>query len=214
MTLEIKGLDKLQKSLSKLSVQMDYALSRTINDLSFESKASLEKDIAGRLNTRVNTSKAYAVDKSSKKNLEATVRMKSDWHKVALVHHYTGGRAVPIMFERAMMKRGYMSKNNSVVPIGKIGKVKYKTLLQQTAPGVPGRDHFVVAVGDRSSRVKHLSSGIYKRLKRKVKPVALFTDEAEYKKRLDMNEIVEKKVKRRADELFTKHLRDAMRTAR
>lgn len=213
MQIELKGFDEFSRSLRRVTTQVDYALTLTINDLVFDSQKALNADIKHNLNTRVNTSKAYAVDKAKKTNLTGIVRMKSDWHKVALMHHYTGGSAVPIMFEKAMIDRGYMNANNSAIPLKKMGKAKYKTILNSTNRGVRSK-HFVVPVGNRDRRTAHLEPGIYQRLKRKVKPVIIFTSEAQYKKRMDMREIVEKVVSRRASSYFNKNMARALRTAR
>ena len=214
MTIEIKGLDNFNTKISSFSKQLDYALSLTLNDLAFESREALNLNIKGALSVKAAVAKAYVVDRSSKKDLTSTVRMKSDWHKVVLSHHYTGGTSVPIMFEHAMQDRGYITNKNSIIPIKKITKAGYRKLLTQTKRGIAGRDHFVVGVNDKTKRTAHLEPGIYKRLKRKVRPVAIFTASSKYKKRLDMNTVVEKKVSRRINELFRKNMTKALRTAK
>lgn len=213
MTLEIKGLEQFNNRLRKLSSQMDYALTLTINDLVFDSQKALNADIGSKLNAKALTTKAYAVDKATKKTLVGVVRMKSDWHKVALAHHYSGGSGVPIMFEKEMINRGYMGSNNSAIPVRKMGKAKYKTILNATTQGARSK-HFVVPTQNRNKRTQHLEPGIYERLKRKVKPVIIFTSEAQYRKRMDMRNIVEKIVNRRASIYFSKNMTKALRGAR
>jgi len=213
VTITIKGLDNFQKSLGKLSKQMDYALTLTVNDLAFDSKSSLENEIKHGMNVRVNTAKAFAVEKANKSNITAVVRIKDDWHKDAIPHHYKGGTGTSIVFERGMIRRGYMTKGNSAIPVKKMGKAKYRSLLKETRRGVKSKT-FVVPVGNKSKRTSHLEPGIYTRLKRKVKPVMIFTQEAKYKKRFDMRITVGKVVKRRAQSFFYKNMTKALRTAR
>ncbi len=211
MTLEIKGIDKLQKNLSRLSKQLPYALTLTINDLLFDSQKSLNAELKGGMNVRVNTSKAFAVDKAKKTNLMGTVRMKDDWHKTALLHHYKRKDAEQIATEKYFIRRGYMTNNNSAIPIKRMTKAAYRKVVAGTK--TKGK-MFVVPINNKDRRTAHLHPGIYNRLKRKVKPLMLFTQEAKYSKRFDMYKTVAKVVNRRADKYFYKNLDKAMRTAR
>ncbi len=213
MTFAIKGMEELQKDLSKLSKQLPYAMSLTLNDLAFDAQQSLTKEIKHGMNVRDNTSKAFLVGKSNKTNLIATVRMKDDWHRTALQHHYFGGKGATIAFEKAMVGRGYMSAGNSAIPIKKMGKARYKTVLSATRRGARSK-MFVVSTNNKNRRTKHLHPGVYTRLKRKSKPVILFTSEAKYQKRFDMGVTVEKVVQRRAEKYFWKNLDKAMGSAR
>ena len=214
MTIEIEGLDKVTSNIRTLSKQLPYALQLTLNDLAFDARESLNKEIKHKMNVRVNTSKAFVVDKAKKTDLSATVRMKRDWHWLSLQHHFNGGDAEQIGFEREMIKRGYMTDNNSAIPIKKMGKAKYKTILNASRPALKNNKYFVVKIRNKNKRSKHLAPGIYQRLKRKVKPIVLFTQEAKYKQRFDMFTTVEKVVKRRSREYFFKNLGRAMGTAR
>ena len=215
MTIEIKGLDKLQKDLKKLSRQIPYAVMLTLNDLAFDAQKSLSAEIKGGLNARVNTSKAFLVDKSKKTNLIAIVRMKGDWHKPALQHHYFGGEAEQIKFEQAMISRGYMTDAFSAIPLKRMGRARYRTVSNATRTGIRSYSKmFVVPTNNKNKRTKHLHPGIWTRQKRKSKPVILFTKEARYQKRFDMRKTVEKVVKRRAAKYFWKNLDKAMGSAR
>lgn len=213
MVFEITGLDKFQKSMRHLSKQLDYAMSQTLNDLAFDAQDSLRKEIKGGMNTRVNTSKAFAVDKSSKSNKIAIVRLKDDWHKDAIPQHYLGGKGATIGFEYAMISRGHMRKGQSAIPLKKTGKARYKTLTQNTRRETKS-NLFVASSTSKNKRTGHLKPGVYQRLKRKVKPVVLFTQEAQYKKRFDMSVTVKKVVTRRAKSYFYKNMARALRNAR
>ena len=213
MTLTISGLDKLSKDISAMSKQIPFAAMRTINDLAFESRLSLNNELKNGMNVRVNTSKAFVVDKAKKTSLSATVRIKNDWHLPSLLHHYKGGDAEQIATEKAFIGRGYMTASHSAIPIKRMTKAAYKKVLAGTKRGSGGK-MFVVPTKNKDRRTAHLSPGIYNRLKRKVKPLMLFTSEAQYKKRFDMRKTVEKVVNRRASTYFYKHLAEAMRTAR
>ena len=215
MTIEIKGIDKLQKSLSAMSKQIPYASMLTLNDLAFDMQKALNAELKAGLKTRVNTSKAFAVDKATKSHLIATVHMKRDWHYLVLKHHYMGKTASQIAFERDMISRGYMTDSNSAIPIKKMGKAAYKKVSNATKKGI--RSHsklFVVPTTNRNKRTKHLEPGIYQRMKRKIKPIILFTKEAQYRKRFDMKITANKVFDRRASKYFFKNLDRAMRTAR
>jgi hypothetical protein len=213
MGVKIEGLKRLEKRLSTLQKQIPYTMALTLNDIAFDSMRSLNGDLKGKLKTRVNTSKAFAVEKATKTRLTASVHMKHDWHYLSLQHHYRGGKtAFQIGFEREMIRRGHMTNSNSAIPRKKWGKKKYSSTLK--ALNTRGGNLFVVSVMNRSKKTRHLHPGIYMRLKTKVKPILLFTEEANYKKRLDMEEIVGKVVRRRAEKYFAKNLKKAMRTAR
>jgi len=215
MTMEIKGLDKLNKDLGKLAKQTPYALMLTLNDLAFDSQKALNAELKNKLNVRSNTSKAFVVDKASKRGLVSTVRMKRDWHYLSLQHHYQNKSSEQIAFEREMIKRGYMTDSNSAIPIKKMGRAKYKTVSNATRKGIRSSSKlFVVPTNNRSNKGKHLHPGIWTRLKKKVRPVILFTKEAQYQKKFDMSKTVEKVVSRRAAKYFFKNLAKAMRTSR
>ena len=211
MTLEIKGLDKLSKNISMMSKQLPYTLMLTINDLIFDSQKSLNAELKGGMNVRVNTSKAFAVDKAKKTTLTGVVRMKDDWHKTALLHHYKKRDAEQIATEKYFIRQGYMTANNSAIPIKRMTKAAYRKVVAGTK--TRGK-MFVVSTNNTDRRTAHLHPGVYKRLKRKVKPLMLFTQEAKYNKRFDMYKTVKKVVTRRAETYFFKNLDKAMRTAR
>lgn len=213
MTIEIKGLDKLNKNLSAMSKQIPFASMQTINDLAFESRLSLNSDLKHSMNVRANTSKAFVVDKAKKTSLSATVRIKDDWHKDALTHHYRGGKALQIATEKIFIRRGYMTEGNSAIPIKRMTKAAYRKVVAGTRRS-SGSKMFVVPTNNTNKKTAHLEAGVYQRLKRKVKPLMLFTNEATYKKRFDMKKTVEKIVIRRASKYFFKHLDQAMKTAR
>lgn len=196
-----------------MSKQLPFAMMRTINDLAFDSRLSLNAEIKHGLKTRVNTSKAYVVDKAKKTALTATVRMKDDWHLPSLLHHYKGGDAEQIATEKVFIGRGYMTASHSAIPIKRMTKAAYRKVLAGTKRGSGGK-MFVVPTSNKDRRTAHLSPGIYNRLKRKVKPLMLFTSEAKYRKRFNMNKTVSKVINRRASTYFYKHLAEAMRTAR
>ena len=213
MKLEIKGLDKFKTTIGKLSTQMDYALQLTINDLIFDAQSSLNKELKSGLKVRNNTSKAFAVDKAKKSNLVGVVRMKDDWHLPSLEHHYKGGEAEQIATEKYFIKQGYMTDNHSAVPIKRMTKAAYRKVVAGTR-NTRGSKMFAVSTNNRDKRTQHLAPGIYTRLKRKVKPIILFTEEAQYKKKFDMYQTVDKVVKRRANQYFNKNMRKALGSAR
>ena len=216
VTFEIQGLDKLKDSMSKMVKQMDYAMSRTLNDLAFEGKRALENEILHGMKVRQNTSKAFIVDKSKKSDLVATIRLKKDWHKYPIPQHFKGGDSLPIGFERAMIQQGYMTNVHSAIPTKKMGRARYKSIFMSTRKKKKVRHskYFVVPVNNTDRRTMHLHPGIYLRMKYKPRPVMLFTSEAQYRKRFDMEATVGKVVKRRASKYFFKYLDAAMRTAR
>ncbi len=218
MTIEIKGLEELNEDMSKLSKQIDYASMLTLNDLAFDSQKALNAELKNGLGVRVNTSKAFVVDKAKKTSLVATVKMKRDWHFYALQHHYRGGKGDTIGFEYAMKSRGFMSEGESAIPIKKITKAGYKKIIAETKTKMHSRgyksDLFIVSSTSKTGRTKHLTPGVYKRLKYKVRPIIIFTKEAQYKKTFDMKTTVGKVVTRRAGKYFFKNLNKAMKTAR
>jgi len=213
MEIEIKGLDNIQKELEQFQRQMPYVMTLTINDLLYDIKNAEDGMIRGGLNSRKNTAKAFAYDKANKSTLAGKVRLKDDWHEGALQHHFKGGTADNIGFEKEMIQRHNMNGSNSAVPIKKIGKKKYRTIRDGTKRGVKSK-YFVVPVNNRDARSRRLDAGVYTRLKRKVKPVLLFTDEATYRKRFDHVKIAIKVIDRRLTSYFFKNLSRAISTAR
>ena len=213
MTIDIKGLEIVSKKFHSMYRQIDYASMLTLNNLAFDARESLNKELGSKLRVRQNTSKAFVVDKAKKSSLSATVRMKRDWHYLSLQHYYQKKDAFQIGFERSMIARGYMTDANSAIPVKKMGKAKYRTIIDATKKGSKSK-YFVVKTSNRSSKTKHLHPGIYQRMKRKVKPIILFTAEAQYKQRFNIKTTVEKVVSRRTEKYFFKNLDKAMRTAR
>ena len=224
MIIELKGIEGIQSKLRDMSTQVPYAAMLTVNELAFEAQKSLNAELSAGLNTRVNTSKAFVVDKAKKTNLVATVRMKSDWHYLSLQHHYQNKEAYQIAFEREMINLGFMSDNNSAIPLKKMSKNVYAKLLYEVKTGIRVKskgalgagNKFVIPVTNKSKskRASHLSPGIYQRKKNGLKLLMLFTPEAKYKKRFDMRKTVTKVFDRRAEKYFFKNLRTAMKSAR
>jgi len=188
--------------LLKYGKQINYALSRTLNDIGFQSKKALEGELSGGLGGRAAVSKAYLVDKSTKTNLITTIRMKGDWHRHVLEHHYKGGTGDMIDFEQQMISRGYMTTRHSAIPTKKMGKAMYNKIKNSTTRGGRGSGYFVVPTRNPKPKTKHLQPGVYKRLKKKSKPVILFTDLAKYRKRFDMKKTISKVVDRRFERKF------------
>jgi len=211
MTFEITGLDKFQKSLSQLSKQVDYAMKLTLNDLAFDAQNSLGKEIKHGLEAKEITSRAFSVDKAKKSNLVATIRLKDDWREDVIPQHFKGGPGAVIKFEKEMISRGYMGRGNSAVPIKKIGKTRYNNILNATRRGIRSHSkYFVIGTKDKS----HLRPGVWQKNKRSPKLLIPFRQEAQYKKRFDMYETVEKVVNRRAQSYFYKNMTKALRSAR
>jgi len=209
MTLEIVGLERVTKNIRALTKQLDFAMKQTLNDLAFDSKKALEGELRGGMKVRVNTSKAFAIDKATKNSLVTTIRLKDDWHQYAIPQHYKGGSSIQIAFEEAMIKRGYMTGGNSAIPMKRMGKAMYNNIKNLTRPALSHSKYFVVKTKNKNKHTKHLPPGIYKRLKKRPKLIILFVPEAKYKKRFDMYKTVEKVVNRRASKYFFRNLEKA-----
>jgi len=209
MTIKVVGLDRVTKNLRGLTKQVDFALMQTLNQLAFDSKKALEGELLGGMKVRKNTSKAFAVDKAKKTSLSATIRLKDDWHQYAIPQHYKGGSSMQIAFEEIMIKRGYMTRSNSAIPMKRMGKAMYNNIKNLTRPALSQSKYFVVKTRNKNKHTKHLPPGIYKRLKKKPKLVMLFVPESNYTKRFDMYKTVEKVVNRRAEKYFFENLERA-----
>lgn len=118
MTLEIKGLDNFQKSLSKLSTQMDYALTLTVNDLAFDIHKQMKHEINDSLDVRVRSvSNAFRLKKASKNNIEAKVYVpKDDWRYNVLIHHTRGGPRTLKGLEKLLKHAGFLHGNEIMTP--------------------------------------------------------------------------------------------------
>jgi len=212
MTIEITGAGMVTSRLRNMFKQVPYATQRTLNDIAFLIRGELNKDIGDALRTKKATENAFLVKKATKANLESLVYMKHDWHYIALQHHYSGGNALQIEFEKKMISMGYMSSNSSAIPIKKISKAIYNKMSSgiATSRGSGRSKYFVVKENDRSSHTKHLPPGVYLRLKTKVRPVVLFTREATYRKRLEILKPAKYIVRKEFEKLFFQNLKKAM----
>ena len=118
MAIEIKGLDNLQKSLGKLSSQMDYALTLTVNDLAFDIHKQMKLEINDSLDVKIKRlSSAFRIKKASKKNIEAKVYVpKHDWRYNVLVHHTAGGVRTLKGLEKLLRGAGFLYGNEIMTP--------------------------------------------------------------------------------------------------
>lgn len=122
MTMEIKGLDNFQKSLSKLSTQMDYAATLTVNDLAFALKKQMAFELKTKFGGPLPMAQAFGVIKAKKTNIIATVGMNDgsknkngiDYTK-KIGHHFTGGKRHHRSSEGAFMYFDYIKKGESAM---------------------------------------------------------------------------------------------------
>ena len=182
MTIEIKGLDNFQKSLGKLSKQMDYALMLTLNDLVFDGMNSMKKEIRGKLNLKnKQTVNAFQIKKATKTNLVATLSVDDwKWQADVLKPHFYGGDRKRKGMEKAMSYAGVMSKSNILTPSPRT-KIQSSTYVQMMSylrlnykAGYDANRNdksrrkkkntkFFIATKS-SKRTRHLHPGIYARM--------------------------------------------------
>ena len=118
MTLTVKGLDNFKKSLGKLSTQMDYALTLTVNDLAFDIQKQMKHEINDSLDVKVRSvSDAFKIKKASKKNIEAQVHVsKDEGRSNVLVHHTAGGTRTLKGLERLLRYAGFLHSKEIMTP--------------------------------------------------------------------------------------------------
>ncbi len=207
MTVSIDGLDDLTNDFRKLIRETPFAASRTINDLLFESRLDLNKNTARALDAKKQVSNAHAYTKSNKTNLVGSVYVKDDWHMGVLEHHHTGGKAVPIGFEKELQAMGYLRSNESVLPARGKAAPKKKAYYNAMQGIKRKQGYFVIPSGTDTA----LPAGVYKQLKRSIKLVAYIGKEAQYKERIDNVAVVQRRIRRSTKRLFRKNMRLALR---
>lgn len=235
MTMEIQGLDNFQQSLGRLSTQMDYALTLTVNDLAFETKKQMKHEINDSLDVRVmSVSNAFKVKKASKKNMEAKVFVsKDDWRYNVLVHHTTGGARALKGLERLLRYAGFLHGKEILTPSPgvRIRPGTYTKIISELR--IQNKEGFNSHRANNSRgklkksryflaqrlvrRTRHLHEGIYVSQDGS-SPIAILrkAKRPNYEKGslLSVHEVGGFIIKKKASDIFYKNMTKALRTAR
>ncbi len=237
MTVEIKGLDKLHKSMSAISKQLPFAIMNTLNDLAFDGMDSMKSEVKGKLKLKnQKIPNAFHIKKATKKTLQVKLSIDDwKWQADVLKPHFYGGDRKRKGMEKAMIYAGAMSRDNILTPPPGV-KIQSSTYVQMMSylklnykAGYDAnrndkskrknktRAKYFIATR-KSNKTRHLHPGIYARMDDGVKdkPISLLrvARRPNYKKIFDLEKTFMKVIKRRGSKYFYKNLEQAMATAR
>lgn len=169
--------------------QMPYAMVLATNNIAFKSMEEQKKETLGDLvwKKRMLPS-AIKVTKATKSNPFAELFIdKKSWTFYALQQHYTGGDRHTKGLEKFMKAKGFMLKNENLIPVANIRtSISIKIIEEfQSKP----KSFFIV-----TSSMDRKKAGIYTRVNGYDKAVLLFSIRAniKYKKRFDLETTVRK----------------------
>ena len=203
------------------------------NNIAFDALNALRKDVGSKLNIRQKSiPTAWRVKKATKLNPYAVLYVDAwSWQYKVLRHHYTGGDRARKGMEKAMIKLGYMHRNEILTPPPGVRiqphtyiemmsqlKLNYKAgyfsnetkRSRSRREKIRGRSVRYFVVTGRSD--SPMAPGVYARMPGVDRPVCMLriAERPEYKKRLDDKEIVKKVIARRAKKHFDEALDRAM----
>lgn len=225
-----KGLDAFQKK------QLPYTKMLTANNLAFDFLKTHKKEVSDELNWKKKTPNAIKIKKATKSRQYAEVFVDEwNWGYYALKQHYTGGDRHRKGMEKAMIRAGYMHKNEILTPspgvsvkastyvkmlsqlklFDKAGFSANETKSSRIRKAKSGRKdlRFFVITGKSKSP---LAPGIYARMIGYDKPVCILriSEKPEYKKKFDMLKTMHKVYQDRGQTHFNKAFAHAMSTAK
>ena len=176
MTFEIKGLDKFQKSMRHLSKQLDYAMTLTINDLSFQIKREMGAEVKQKFGGPLPLAQAFGVRKATKKNIVATVELNDGSrnknginYRKKIGHHFTGGKRHHRSSEGAFMyfdniKKGESATFGQEAKLTKGGYMSggtYNKILSQLKIADRKSGYSSNATGSKRSKRKRKAKGYF-----------------------------------------------------
>ncbi len=230
ITIDIKGLDQVKQQLGHMARQVDFAASKALNTTAFAVNGRIKVDMQAVFEggATAYTLRAFQVDKSSKADLRAVVRLRTDApnggtaYDRALGHLFNGGTRDWKKLESWLRGRGLMPAGLMAVPgkgcpldaRGNIRKTALSEMLSSLSSWRPGSMHtyrktgggksvkavgyFVVMPGASS----HLKPGIYKRVETGgssgISPMVMFVRKGNWRQFINLKPIGDEVV----DEVF------------
>lgn len=119
VTISVKSnIEQTKRNLRKAKSQVPFAMSNTLNTMAF----TIKKDMDGQILTKIDRPKPYTrksinVDKSSKRTLTATVKVRDRFKESSKLRHlFIGGRRIGQGFEGKLVGIGVLPRGMYVVP--------------------------------------------------------------------------------------------------
>lgn len=218
--VKVQGLDELKRQLGRYARQADFAGSKALNTTAFAINARIKNEMQSvfRGGASPYALRAFKVEKSTKHNLHAAVRLRSDSpeggsaYNKALRHLFTSGTRDWKNLEGYLRGRGLMPAGLMAVPgrgcpldaRGNIRRAALREMLGSLSSSRPGMrtyrrtgggkttkavGYFVILPGARS----RLHPGIYKRVETGdssgISPMVMYVKPGRYRKFIDLDVI-------------------------
>lgn len=112
------NIPRVRQHIRGLKDQTPFALSQTLNDLAFSSKADTDKQILRRLHKpKRYTQRAIIVKKATKRKLVARVQVNDKQRKEKLLGHlFTGGKRIGKKLEGKLLQMNVLPRGHFIVP--------------------------------------------------------------------------------------------------
>jgi hypothetical protein len=246
ISLNVTGLDAVRNAMQQSAKQATYAASQALNATAFELNRQIKADMQATFKggATAYAQRAFAVDKATKANLTAVVRLRTDApaggtpYSQALAHLFTGGtrewkRLEAYLRARKLMPGGLMVVPGPGVRLDARGNIPRRVLAEMlgvvTAPytnlrvyrrtgagkAPKGVGYFVAMPGSKATK---LAPGIYKRTETgsgsAIVPMVLYVRPGNWRKFINLQALGEQVTDRTFAVSFTKAFEAAMRTAK
>lgn len=218
--VKVQGLDEIKRQLGRFAKQADFAGSKALNTTAFAINARIKSEMQSVFKGGPSpyALRAFNVEKSTKSNLHAAVRLRADSpeggasYTKALRHLFTSGardwkKLEGYLRGRNLMPAGMMAVPGSGCPLDARGNIRRSALremlgsLSSSRPGMrtyrrtgggkttKAVGYFVILPSARS----HLQPGIYKRVETKdssgISPMVMYVKPGSYRKFIDLEVI-------------------------
>lgn len=228
ITVNVEGLDRLQRQLGSMSRQMPFILSTAINDVAFKVRDEEQKVMRLKFD-RVKswTLRQMRIKKSRKTNLEAVIGSPQGIQGQVgpldkiLSPHIVGGARVTKKVEgwlraRGLLPAGYFAVPSRSTPIDNFGNIR-KAFWKAIATWHGDKKLFVAMPGVR--KTAHLHPGLYRRLGSRaglpqVQTLLIYQTEARYTPRIDWARIAQYRAARDIPAAVRAAMDRALETAR
>jgi len=227
LTIEIKGLEEVKKSLGNMARQLPYATAIALN----KTAKAVQKELTAEMSRTFDRptpfiKKSLYIRPASKQNLIAEVGVKDEATKI-LVHQIYGGQRVMKRSEKWLRHYWTLGAGARLNQYGNIspGQITQILSVTKTHPDpyswttkrsrkrnkkLPG--YFIIRKGLTK---RGLHPGVWQRVgKKSVKPVLIFGREPHYRPRYKFFEVAIHTVRKEWNGLFNEALANALRTAR
>ena len=243
--IKIEGLDQVKQQLGALARQADFAASKALNTTAFAVNTRIKDDMQRVFQGGATpyTLRAFQVDKASKRQLQAAVRLRTDSpaggtpYSKALRHLFNSGtrdwkKLEGLLRGKGLMPAGLMAVPGKDCPLDGRGNIRRPALREMLGSLTSSRQgmrvyrrtgagkaqkavgYFVILPGTRS----HLKPGIYKRIETgsssALSPMVMYVRRGNWRQFVDLKAIAGEVVSKTFQSEFNRELEAALRSAR